>query len=223
MLRLRDDDVLVRSSSWGSPFDRFKEIHDWVAATEGAVVHVPTVLVLDIQEFPDCIAYMRKHTEMGTMEPEIHGYSHIDYARLWLPQARLPDKGRVDHSKFSQLELESHVKQVTAHLEHCIKWIEKQLGRRPTKWYTPWGADNVYLRQGARNAGVELVGTENLFPIKEACTLLRQGSTVAEVEARGEMFIHWWERGTRVRRVCASGRYGSWAEARKQDRAAFEE
>lgn len=223
MLRIRDDDVLVSSSSWGRPFERFRELHDWIAKTEGKVVHVPTVLVRDVQRFPDCVEYMKEHTASGTMEPEVHGFTHIDYSRLGLDPTRLPPRGRVDHSKFTQEELDAHANEVFYHLWESRTWIYENLGRMPLKWYTPWGADNGYLRAAAEHASLKLVGTEKLFDIAEACDMLRNGASLEDVEKRGEIFMHWWHRGTRVKRLCAAVRHGSWAEAEKQEPATFKE
>lgn len=223
MLRVRDDDVLVRSSSWGSPFGRFRELHEWIADSNGQVVHVPTVLVNDIQEFPDCIEYMKEHTRAGTMEPEIHGLTHIDYSRRGLDPNRCPPRGSIDHRVFTRPELAAHEAAVRNDLEICKEWIADTFGRVPTRWYTPWGADNQYLQRAASAANVELVGTAGLFPVKDACTLFRQGLTPQQVEAHGEIFMHWWERGTRVRRLSAAAKWGGWAEAREKDPDAFKE
>jgi len=222
MLKIRDDDVLVRSSSWGSPFDRFREIHDWIADVAGKVVHVPTILVSEIQEFPDCIAYIKEHTARGTMEPQLHGLEHIDYARLGLPKDRLPPRGKVNHAAFCEDEIKEHTRVVDEHLTTSVKWMEDHLAR-PTRWYTPWGADNDYLQRCAGNAELQLVGTGNLFEISTACDMLRQGASFSDLEKRGEIFIHWWQRGTRVKRLCAAVRHGSWAEALKREPATFEE
>ena len=221
MIRLRDDDVLVPSSSWGSPFDRFKELHEWVAASNGTVVHVPTVLVKDVQRFSECIDYMERHTDLGTMEPQIHGLEHIDYSRLGLPANKVPARGKLDLSQFTPGEQTAHQIAVLKHLDACMFWFQDNLGRLPTKWYTPWGADNALLRQVAEYKQLELVGTDKLFPIKEALNMLKSGSSIADVEKRGEVFIHWWERGRRVQRLCVAAKHGSYLEALKQEPDAF--
>lgn len=223
MLRIRDDDVLVRSSSWGDPFERFKELHEWIAETEGKVVHVPTVLVREIQEFPDCIAYIKEHTARGTMEPQLHGLTHIDYSRLAFPAEKLPPRGRVKHDGFTAEEITWHERALKAHLGFSRGWMFDEFDQPPTKWYTPWGADNAYLRAAAAWAKLELVGTDNLFEISAACEMFRNGASLEDVEKRGEIMIHWWQRGERVRRVCAAARHGSWAEAVKQEPAIFGE
>ena len=127
-IRLRDDDVLVPSSSWGSPFERFKELHDWVAASNGTVVHVPTVLVKDICRFPECIDYMEHHTQMRTMEPEIHGLEHIDYSRLALPKDKVPARGRLNLAMFTPAEQTAHQLAVLKHLDACLFWFRDNMG-----------------------------------------------------------------------------------------------
>lgn len=223
MLRIRDDDVLVRSSSWNNSFTHFKEIHEYIAGTEGKVMHVPAVLVSEIQEFPECIAYMKEQTALGTMEPEIHGYKHIDYSRLALPLDKVPPRGRIKLENYSDDELSVQAQEVIRHLSSCVQWITTEFGRAPTKWYTPWGADNKLLRDCAKIVGVELIGTENLFEIAAALEMLRNGASLEDIEKRGEVMIHWWQRGSRVKRFCAVARHGSWAEAVKREPAIFEE
>ena len=80
MIRVRDDDVLIRSSGCDS-FKRFKQVHSWICESD-KFIHVPAVLVTEIQEFPECIKFVREETQAGRMMPETHGFEHIDYAKL---------------------------------------------------------------------------------------------------------------------------------------------
>ena len=80
MIYLRDDDVLVSSSS-SQGLKRFKQIHNWVAEVPG-ILHIPTILVTEIQQFPEGIEFVREETAKGKMRPELHGLEHIDYNKL---------------------------------------------------------------------------------------------------------------------------------------------
>jgi len=186
-------------------------------------VHVPTVLVKDICRFPECIDYMEHHTQMRTMEPEIHGLEHIDYSRLALPKDKVPARGRLNLAMFTPAEQTAHQLAVLKHLDACLFWFRDNMGRMPIRWYTPWGADNPWLREVASYKNLELVGTDKLFPIKEAVSMLKSGASPADVEKRGEVFIHWWERGRRVQRLCLAAKYGSYLEALKQEPDAFKD
>ena len=82
MIRVRDDDVLLPSSSYGCELGRLKQIHEWICEVPDKMIHVPTILVLEIQEFPEAIEWVRQETAEGRMLPEIHPLSHKDYASL---------------------------------------------------------------------------------------------------------------------------------------------
>src|SRR5262245_43134621 len=138
MLRIRDDDILVRSSSWSDPVARFKQIHEWIRPHVGQVIHVPAILVSEIQEFPDCIEYIKENVANGTMETQIHGYQHIEYSRLGLPFDRLPARGAVDYTIFSQEELHAHFQAVRLHLAEAKEWVVNTFECNPSIWYTPW-------------------------------------------------------------------------------------
>ena len=82
MIRVRDDDVLISSKGTKNPLTKFKMVHDWICEVPETLIHVPTILVTEIQEFPEAIEYIRQETAEGRMLPEIHGWSHKDYASL---------------------------------------------------------------------------------------------------------------------------------------------
>ena len=115
MIRVRDDDVLIPSSSYSVELGRLQQIHEWMCEVPDRIIHVPTILVTEIQEFPEAIEWISRETEQGRMLPEIHGLTHKDYASL------------------STQEIQSDMKE-------CRDWIYAHLGHEPTKFYSPWGA-----------------------------------------------------------------------------------
>lgn len=196
MIRVRDDDVLVGSSSTNDPLKKLKMVHEWICEVPSTLIHVPTILVTEIQEFPDAIEYVRQETVEGRMLPEIHGFEHINYAELGEDE-------------------------IVNHLEYCKRWICKKLGHEPTKFYTPWGAGadkaGEHIHWAANRAGVDVVTCENLTKLKGRYGVvqeLKDGRDISYLDG-GEIFIHWWENPNRLRRVVDVIKHGSWEEAKK--------
>lgn len=136
-IRIRDDDVLVTSSGRkGKEFERFRGFHNTVCSDLVHFVHIPAILVTEIQQFPDCIEYIKAETAAGRMEPEVHGLHHVDYAAL--PIAEVVDQ-----------------------LLEAKAWIHNQFNWLPTKWYSPHGAGadarGAHLKTAALSAGLELI------------------------------------------------------------------
>lgn len=204
MIRVRDDDVLMDSSQWSDAFGRFKQVHEWIQDTEGQIIHVPAILVHPIQLYPNCIDYIAKETKAGLMEPEIHGLEHIDYANL-------------------------PVSAIVKHLQECVKFIQNEFNWNPTKWYTPWGAGSdergAHLNDAARIVGVLRIGTRE----HEIRKLKGSGAAITKARnndfkalAKKEIFMHWWEGGARLARICKTVKHGSWEEAAKHNRKLFQ-
>jgi hypothetical protein len=202
MIRVRDDDVLLPSSSYSSELGRLKQIHEWICEVPDQLIHVPTILILEIQEFPEAIRWMQEETAEGRMLPEIHGLSHKDYAALT-------------------------EKEIIAELNVCRDWIDYKFGHVATKFYTPWGAGaderGAHIRPAAASIGIELVTCENLTKL---CG--RQGVVQELMDGRGidyidggEIFLHWWEGGSRLKRVVEVIKHGSWEEAKKANKRLF--
>lgn len=204
MIRVRDDDVLISSSSTYDPLTKFKGIHDWICEVPETLIHVPSILVLDIQEFPKCIEYVRQETEEGRMLPEIHGLHHKDYASL-------------------------SEKEIVAELNVCRDWIYYKLGYEATRFYSPWGAGaderGAHIRPAAASTGIELVTCEKIIKLKGRYGVvqeLKDGRDISYLDGQ-EFFIHWWENLTRLRRVIDVIKHGSWEEAKKENSALFRE
>jgi peptidoglycan/xylan/chitin deacetylase (PgdA/CDA1 family) len=196
MIRVRDDDVLVNSSRLGDELKKFQMVHEWICEVPDTLIHVPTILVTEIKEFPDCIEFIRQETAEGRMIPEIHGLTHKDY-------------GKLTHSE------------IVLELEECKEWLLKTFGHTPTKFYTPWGAGaderGRHIKDAAESLDLELVTTENTNAMsgkKGVVYALKTGRDISYLEG-DEIFMHWWENATRLRRIVDIIKYGSWEEAAK--------
>ncbi len=180
-IRVRDDDVLINSSSWDNPLGRFQQVHEWCLRSP-LVMHVPSILVTEIQQFPEAIDFIKAETKRRKMEPEIHGLSHIDYAKL--PTAEVQD-----------------------HLKTCKDWIYQNLDYTPTKWYTPWGANAKHLYEAAELEGLELIDCSNILKMNGRFGVvqnLKDGHDPIRFLLGKEIFMHWWEGGQRLNRIMSA-------------------
>jgi peptidoglycan/xylan/chitin deacetylase (PgdA/CDA1 family) len=165
---------------------------------------VPAILITEIQQFPEAIEWIRQETIEGRMLPEIHGISHKDYASL------------------SEAEIKSE-------LTECCEWIYQQFGHIPTKFYSPWGAGadarGAHIRPTAESVGIELVTCENLNKLCGRYGVVQElmdGRDISYLnDFGGEIFMHWWEGGSRLKRVVEVIKHGSWEAAKKANRKLF--
>jgi len=179
-IRIRDDDVLVHSSSFpNKEFERFKGFHNMVKENPKHFMHVLAVLTTEIQAFPECIEYIKKETAAGTMYPEVHGLHHIDYANL-------------------------SFEEVTNQLSEAKAFIIDKFNYVPTIWYSPWGAGadarGAHLRPAALEAGLNLVTCQGMIQPSKLIHEIRE--TAYDPEAKVELIKrwegkeilrHWWE------------------------------
>jgi len=203
-IRVRDDDVLLSSSGGGDEFGRFKQVHEWLCEVPDVFIHVPAILVTEIKSFPECIAYIKKETEEGRMLPEIHGLSHKDYAALT-------------------------TKEIQNELNYCRDWISSQFGNEPTRFYTPWGAGadvrGAHIGPAAKEIGLQMVTCERINKLQGrygVCQHLKDGKELSYF-AGGEIFMHWWEGGSRLKRVVEVAKHGSWENAKHHNSKLFRE
>ena len=180
-IRIRDDDILVSSSSFpGKEFDRFRGFHNTVKEDPKHFVHVLAILATEIQAFPECIDYIREETAAGHMYPEVHGLHHIDYASL-------------------------PYNEVVTQLTEAKQFIINEFNYVPTLWYSPWGAGaderGAHLRQAALDAGLNLVTCEGmiepsamLYDVRAVKGLDREtGSRVITPTMTKEFLLKKWE------------------------------
>ena len=202
MIRIRDDDVLISSSSTHDPLAKFKMVHGWIQEVSETFIHVPTILVTEIQEFPKAIEFIRQETAEGRMLPEVHGLKHIDYANL-------------EHDE------------IVNQLEYCRGWIRKNLGCEVKKFYSPWGAGSdergTHIRLAAKAAGLELVTCENINKMTGRYGVVQRlmdGEDISYLDG-DEIFLHWWQGGSRLKRIIEVAKHGTWDEAVKHNRRLF--
>lgn len=189
MISIRNDDCLLFSAQWPDPFGRFRQQHEWVESAPN-IVHVPTILVTEIQSYPQCIEYIKVKIPEGKMIPQIHGLTHIDYGKL--------PKGEVKE-----------------HLKICKDKMFEWFGQVPTKWYTPWGSAQSFLFEAAEEENLKLIDCSNILPLEGRYGVvqrLKDGEPISNFDNK-ELFLHWWTKGARLARVCAVARYGSWDAA----------
>jgi peptidoglycan/xylan/chitin deacetylase (PgdA/CDA1 family) len=194
VIRMRDDDVLVSSSSWPDVFGRFRQVHRWIVSCP-KMIHVPTILTEELEDFPDCVDFILRETAEGRMRPELHGAMHVDYGAM-------PEQG------------------VREHLDESIDWMQRRLNVRPEFWYTPWGAESELLTKVAGEFGLHVIGTDRERQANKVTERLRNGRYgVGDIP--DEMFFHWWEGGCRIARLAAVVNHGSWEEASLRDPELF--
>ena len=179
-IRIRDDDVLVTSSSFrGKEFERFRGFHNMVKEEPKHFVHVLAILATEIQEFPECIDYIREETALGNMYPEVHGLHHIDYAGLSYAE-------------------------VVRQLTEAKAFVTRTFAYTPTVWYSPWGAGadlrGSHLRPAALEAGLNLVTCVGMIQPSKLVHEIRDLPDTPEAKAAlikawegKEILRHWWE------------------------------
>lgn len=190
-IRIRDDDVLITSRGRaGNEFNRFKGFHNMVCLDVRHFIHVPAILITEIQEFPECIAYIKAETAAGRMLPEVHGLHHKDYANLTSAQ-------------------------IVEELIEAKAWIRNELDYEPTVWYSPHGAGadqrGAHLQDAALSVGLTLVTCENMIRPsrlvydvrsvagrdretgqKQVDPTMTKEQLLAKWEGK-EILRHWWE------------------------------
>lgn len=169
MIEVRNDDVILKSSTGSDSFKRFKGVHETICRVPSRLLHVPTILTEEIEEFPEAVDYIKFETKYKRMRPELHGLRHIDYGKL--------PYGEVMH----QLELASD-------------WFIDNLGYLPSKWYTPWGASQEHLHRAARDLGMQAIDTTSCIKLKGrngVKQLLSEGKPTSWFDGK-EVIMHWW-------------------------------
>lgn len=190
MIYIRDDDILVESKGFRDSFKRFMQVHDWTLLSD-RVLHVPTILVTEIQEFPQAIDFINQEFNEGNMLPQLHGFVHEDY-------------GAKD------------IDTVREHLEKSLAWWDATMSAPiPTKWYTPWGSTQPHLTEAANDYGLEVKGIDT--PVLEGpygvIANMKKGVPPDYLENQ-DILVHWWNRSPRLFRFCLMLKHGSWDAAK---------
>ena len=190
MIYIRDDDVLVPSKSTVHPFEKFRKFHSWLCESP-RLLHIPTILVTEIQQFPEAVEFVRAESAEGRMKPQLHGYQHIDYGKLAKEEIR-------------------------EHLERSLEWWEGNIGGPCfDKWYTPWGANSVTIREAADEFKLQIVDCSQLILLEKALAQMKKrgGPAIVNGYEERELFWHWWQQGLRPLRLAMVTKYGSWERA----------
>jgi peptidoglycan/xylan/chitin deacetylase (PgdA/CDA1 family) len=198
MIYLRNDDILIHSNEWKSSTERFKKNHRWILECPEEILHVPAILVKDIQAFPECIEYIKEETAEGRMSPELHGWTHIDYKKLDKDETR-------------------------KHLSDCVEWFDKTLNHKPKIFATPWGAKSNAIEEVAAEFDMIVQGAQepDVVELNPAMKMVRN---VPDWRPDNNTVMnHWWHRGNRLLRFILTIKYGSWTEAERMRPDAFME
>ncbi len=159
----------MASTQWPDPLNRFKEVHELICRYPFAV-HVPTLLTLELNKYPEAITFIRRETNEGRMAPQYHGQLHIDYADLTV-EAILRD------------------------YKEGQEWFERHLGCKFDTHYTPWAAGfagskrGPHIQTAADIAKVRLVATKKLL---EPEHIIDDADATKTKYGGQEIFIHWW-------------------------------
>lgn len=175
MIYVRDDDVLLSSTSCPDPLKRFKAVHVLVCKAPSKLIHVPTILVEEIEKFPEAVQFIKSEYDAGRLLPELHGLQHIDY-------------GKLDDDE------------VREHLDKSCEWFKKNLNTLPVFWYTPWGASQPHLHKIAKEYNMKLVDCSATTKMVGRYGIIQKLREGWPIDRFSEVIIHWW-RGQDVERL----------------------
>ena len=196
MIYVRNDDVLIHSSSWTRPLMRMQQIHEWIQDVKNwPVMHRPGILTTEIQEHPECIEWIKEETLQRRMDPQLHGVEHVDYGKFTYD-------GLIEQLKIGK------------------GWMEDNLTVTPTLWYTPWGAGEAvgqeWMWKAAAQVDLQLVSCAKINKLNGRYGMVqiaKEGHDLRKFLHEKEIFMHWWERGERLQRVLKAIDAGSWEAA----------
>ena len=166
-MRVRDDDVLVVGAKG---LEDFLKVHD--ICNEFQFLHVTNLVIESILHNSVFVSWLKNQLQKGIIEPQLHGYRHIDYDQLKLDEIKLD-------------------------LEKSCEWFNNELEIKPTLWYTPWGSKSRKLIKAADSFGMKLKGNEKdakLMGKNSVFDLLKAGKELDEILSPDkEIAVHWWK------------------------------
>jgi len=169
-------------------FEKWRKHHQWVLEAPSYFYHVAAILCKDIQDFPEAITYIQKEVTEGRLGLDLHGWEHIDYAKI--PQ-----------------------EQIEEHIEKSFEYFLKTFNCLPIRWATPWGANSEGIRKAARKYSLIVEGVNDpVIDQSQAVHIVHQANSIAPLMGKVIM-VHWFERGLKLWRMIQAAKYGSWAEA----------
>lgn len=189
LIRIRTDDVLVHSDAMaGAEFEKWRKHHHWVLEAPEYFYHVAAILCKDIQAFPVAIEYIKQEVAEGRLGLDLHGWEHIDYAKLTKEQ-------------------------IEEHLEQSFEFFLKTFNFLPTRWATPWGAISDSIQKAARKYSLIVEGvTPPVIDQSQAVSVVHAANSITPLLG-GVIMVHWFERGLKLWRIIQTAKYGSWTEA----------
>lgn len=190
MIKLRIDDILNQSSAFSPERSehRFRQKHRWITQVPGKIIHVPVIIVKDIEKFPAVIEFIKEETKEGRMSPQIHGLEHIDYGTL------------------SLITIEDHLKQ-------CLEWFDEKLNVKPTTWCTPWGGWSYNMKKAADKFYLDVETTHPTIKPSRAIELCKDIGVDNLVKNNPIVLDHWYDKGLNILRLVEIVKYGSYPEA----------
>ena len=196
-IRIRDDDVLVPTGTYSSSLGRFQQVHKWIVGAQPKTVHVCGFIIRYMEdEFRSTVPFFRDEILAGRIEAQFHGYDHIDYKPLRVPEIR-------------------------EHLRRGKDFMAQNFGVLPTQFITPWGANAPHIAEACQREGMEMRDVSNIYHLKDVVYRLRDKWAPLAAFGDKDILTHWWEGGARIARLCAVAKYGSWDEAKAHDPQLF--
>lgn len=177
MIYVRDDDVLLKRKAHKDAEAEFWNVHDIIEKYN--YIHCPAILCNDLEEFPDCIEKIKQKAKQGVMIPQLHGSSHIDYARLTKEE-------------------------LIADYTYCQEWFLRNLETTFTKHYTPWGSggrrkdgtpmvNGTLIAPTAKSMGIEVVDMYKPLDPRHIIVDKEMNSRELWNKYNGRtIFLHWW-------------------------------
>jgi hypothetical protein len=197
--RIRFDDILWATGDpkvKGKEFQKFKKHINWCKDID--VPLAPAILCQNIEEFPECLQYVREQTWEGVMHPDLHGWTHGPYGDLSVPE-------------------------ISKHLERALEWFDANLGVMPIRWVTPHGANSHAIQAAAQK--YDLIVEDTGYPVidqKAADSRLRETGDVTLLDDR-VLMVHWYEKGLRLYRIAKVIQYKNIPDAIEASKADLNE
>jgi hypothetical protein len=187
--RIRFDDILWATGDpkvKGKELQKFKKHINWCKDID--VPLAPAILCQDIEQFPECVQYIKEQTGEGVMHPDLHGWTHGPYGDL-------------------------SEEEVSEHLDKALTWFDANLGVMPIRFITPHGANSHAIQAAAQEFG--LIVEDTSYPVidqKAADSQLRETGDVSILDDR-VLMVHFWEKGLRLFRIAKIIQFGNISEA----------
>jgi peptidoglycan/xylan/chitin deacetylase (PgdA/CDA1 family) len=181
----------------GRELQKFKKHHQWCLKAPSLFYPTAAILCSEIQAFPEAVDYVRSELDAGRLYIDLHGWEHVDYAKLPLET-------------------------IEEHLDKSFEYLIETFGCLPIRWATPWGSNSEAIETACRKYSLLWEGVEDtVIDQGPAMALVKEAGTLAPLRDRVIM-VHWFERGLKLYRIVQTGVHGTWEEAVKAHPELFE-